>query len=784
MQFLRIHLILILLMLSSIPALSTENNGQITGNVITTQGKPIPNLHVILEETPLGDVSDSKGRFSINNIPPGTYTVSLSHIGFKTKILRDIEVTNTQPVRLFDVVIEEEIIFIDGVVVTATRSEKKITEVPQPVNLIPQVRIVERNAKTSAEALREEPGIFVQKTNHGGGSAIIRGMSSNQILLLVDGIRLNNSTYRLGNHQYLTTVDDQTIQQIEVVRGPTSVLYGSDAMGGTINTVTRRPSVRSGGSRFNYRLLSRYATADKEKTARAEFSVQHSRIGFHTGISFSEYGHLRRGENSSHPRLESSTDGLVQAPSGFSRYGVDTKLVMNMSDVQTLVLAYQNHRQKDVPRYDKYENNRYYRWIYEPQIRNLAYITYEHTVQNHFITSYRMSLSYHRQEEGRETQKSISSPLTKERDDVGTWGVTLQGHSIFDGHFLTYGLDAYFDHVSSQRSFLYPQTGDSEKDSRGRYPDGAKYHSAGFYLQDEVALSPRWTIIPGVRYSAFSTRFDLPSSNAESVQAQSHRQSFTALTGNVGVIYRWSKNVFFNANIGQAFRAPNLSDISKLGESKGSVYEIPNPDLVAEKMFSLDMGWKFDFDRFRFEFSSYYSRIHDLLASTDAMLDGSSTIQINDVEYKVKTKENMGKAFIRGLEGAITTRVFEKLFLNGNIAYTYGQNQTQNEPVGGIPPLFGRIGAEWRTSTYYVDLYMRFANEQTRLSSDDLDDPRIPEGGTPGWSTLNIRAGFPLFKTGKLHLAIENILDKNYREHGSGINGPGRNFVISFELRP
>lgn len=754
-------------------------SGGLKGIVVDTQGIPVPDLHVIVNNTNRGDVTDERGFFLIENLQPGTYTITFNHISFHAKSIADVVIIEGQTLDLNTIILEQRVLNLESVIVTATRTDRSEVEVSQQINVVPHRRILERNVKTSAEALREESGIFIQKTSHGGGSAIIRGLSSNQILILVDGVRLNNSTYRMGNHQYLTTIDNHIVEQLEVVRGPTSVLYGSDALGGTINALTEKPDLTEDRVEVDYRLMSRFATADAEKTASAECMLKAPKMAVQTNFSYKDYGDLRRGANSKDIRLEKSTNGLKQSPTGFTALDFAAKAIFTPSSSQSLIAAYQLSRKKDVPRYDKYENDGYDRWLYQPQKRDLIYLSYENSLHSRLVSSLRATISVHRQEEGRVMQKSASTPLTEELDKVNTWGATVQLNTISGHHLFTYGSEIYMDFVSSRSQTTNTMTQITEEDERGRYPDGSRYHAFGTYFQDEIRLAARTRLIAGFRYSHFGTEFSL----VEAAPLETIKQRFQSVTGHLGIIQRIGRGLYLNANVGQAFRAPNLSDFSKLGESKGNVFEVPNPDLVPEKMINIDGGLKWKRNRCQGNISAYYGRIGDLLASADDTYNGSPTIERNGQTYKIKSKQNIGSATICGIEFSFDYTVFRDFTLFGNISSPYGHNTTLDEPVGKMPPTFGMAGMRWRSGITFAQLHVRFAGAQKRLSSDDLDDPRIPEGGTPGWVTLNIRGGFNIWNLGVLRLALENILDLNYREHASGVNGPGRNFIVSVELR-
>ncbi len=432
-----------------------------------------------------------------------------------------------------------------------------------------------------------------------------------------------------------------------------------------------------------------------------------------------------------------------------------------------------------MPRYDKYENNGYNRWIYQPQNRNLIYLLYENNLGSKYINTLQAAVSLHRQEEGREIQKADTTALIREKDDVKTIGFTFQVNSNFARNLITFGGEFYTDDVHSERFSIDTKSDSSKKDLSGRYPDGAVYNSLGLYIHDEIFLAQKLTATIGARFSYAHTNFSLPDDSTTNIRFGDITQNFQSITGSFGCIYKLNDYMRLNANAGQAFRAPNLSDIAKFGESKGETYEIPNPDIEPEKVISFDTGFKINYSRFKADASIYYSKISGLIASAPAIYNGSSVI----TGYKEKTKKNIGNAYISGFEFSTDYNFYKALTFRSSLAIIYGQNTSKDESVGGIPPIFGLSGLKWNSDLYYVDFYIRFAGKQNRLSVDDEDDPRIPEGGTPGWQTFNIRTGTQLNEWLNLQFAVENIFDYNYREHGSGVNGPGRNFIAGLSIK-
>lgn len=671
-------------------------------------------------------------------------------------------------------------------VVTATRTSHRAAEVPRAINVLDGATLSRRMPRNSAEALREEVGITVQKTEHGGGNAIIRGLGSNQVLLLVDGVRLNNSTYRFGNHPYLTTVDNLMLGRMEVVRGPGSTLFGSDAMGGTVNMITRSPGFGSTDLAAAGRLSARYASADEERIGRMEGTLTGRGIGLTAGASYKDAGDLRRGESDDQPLWENSP--VTQGPSGYQGYDYDGKLVYGPSEQHKFALAWQSTRRPEIPRYDRYENPGFHRWLYTDQNRDLGYLVYENPGSPALPLPLRFFASLHRQEEGRDFQRSATGSRTEEFVEVLTYGFGGQAGYRLADHALTAGGEAYLDEVESFRD-ITNAAGATTRQLLGLYPDGSYYGSYGLFLQDEWRLNPKFSLIAGARYSMVRMDFTLPATPSLNLGFGNVQKDFHALTGSLGASYQALPGIYLQANVAQGFRAPNLSDVSKNGEANTSsatrfTYEIPNPDLEPEKLISSEIGVKADREGLKAGVTAFRSDIQDLLGTRTTSFEGDTARTLNGQRYILLSKQNLGEAVIWGLETDVQARLYSRLWLRANGTYTTGENTTRSEPVGGFAPFVGLLGLNWEDKSFSAEVFTRFAESQYELSTDEKTDPRIPEGGSPGWATANLRGHYRLPYALRLHAGVENLFDYNYREHGSGINAPGRNFIVNLEWIP
>jgi TonB-dependent heme/hemoglobin receptor len=660
-------------------------------------------------------------------------------------------------------------------VVSGARHEQKIIDSPRSISVITAEEIRRKNYRTTPEALNELVGVLVQETNYGGGSPIIRGLIGNQILILIDGIRLNNAIFRYGPNQYLNTIDINQIERIEVIRGTGSVLYGSDALGGLINIITKSRENFHQEMDISSRIFSRYASADDGKTGRVDFAGNVRSMGIVGGFSYKNFGDLRAGAGTG-----------LQSFTGYGEWDADFKLNYRSSERQNLTLALQHIHLLNVSRTDKLLSGSDLKREWDPETRDLFYAQYELKEIHSLISSFHAGFSYQNQSEDLDRITSSTPNIQQEhQDEVKSIGFMFQFHSwLSQNQLFTYGAEYYLDDVKSRRVDVDLSLG-TQTDKKGTFADQSTYKSIGIFLQNEIQLTEPMSVILGLRYSSFNTQatVDDPITGVIEVNSTPH-----ALTGSAYFSYRVTNNFTFNLGLAQGFRAPNLDDLTILG-SFGSGFEVPNPNLDPEQSINYEVGLKAQHEKFSGSLYYFLSNYTNLIERGAGTYNGLSFLDYNgnsiqdQGEDNVFQRQNVGEARIQGIETEGQILLLPVLTAYGNIAWIKGDDLINNEPLRRIPPIKGQLGVKWMLKRdIWMEYYNLLAAKQDRLAPGDIEDPRISDGGTPGFVTFNLRGGIDFNRWGNLTMALENITNKAYRLHSSGIDSPGRNLVIGYEL--
>ncbi len=642
---------------------------------------------------------------------------------------------------------------LDEVTVTATRSRMSVNSIPYSVSVVKRDDFNKQVSRTLPEALNGTTGIFIQKTNHGGGSPFVRGLTGNQNLLLLDGIRLNNSIFRYGPNQYMTLVDPFIVERVEVVRGSGSVQFGSDALGGVINMQTERLPF-SDKRKWSGRVHSRITSSGMELTARPEWQYAAPRFTLQMGASLKKFGDLKGGD----------TTGF-QRPSGYNEHSFDTKMLLNLGQEWLLTAAFQQHRQNEVPVYHKYIKENFALNSSDPLTRHLGYIQLNKNFSSPIFKGLELTLAHQGLREKRFSQKKNSNTLREEADNIQTISFSVDMPLQFTKHWsANLGGENYNDNINSTRNDIN-ETNSQNTALRGLYPNGARYKSASLYFMHHVNWG-RLKMEAGARYSRYKARISDTTLGKISITPE-------ALVFQFGATYTVFKNLHVYANISDGFRAPNIDDLGTLGIVDFR-YEIPAYNLKPERSLNYETGLKYQQRKIKAGIALFRNDLSNLITrvKTGNRING----------YDVYIKENVEKGYIWGSEFQFQVDFHENWSVTTMISYLYGQSTTRNEPLRRIPPVHSLTSLEYHQKHWRAGWRMDWVGKQDRLAQGDKDDNRIPTGGTPGFNLFNLYGSYELSRSA-IHLYATNLFNTDYRTHGSGINGMGRAISVALTLR-
>ncbi len=680
---------------------------------------------------------------------------------------------------------EQENLLFEPMVITATRTEKPLVELPYSADVI----TLNNNAaqtlnRTIPESMKYTPGIMVQKTGHGQGSPIIRGFTGFRTLFLIDGIRLNNSVFRDGPNQYSNTIDPYSIDRMEIIKGPSSVLYGSDAVGGTVNLLSRGNRGTETGFNLHPSAYYRYADAENSHSGHFETSGNYDdRLGFLIGVTYRDFGDLEGGDSVG-----------IQPMTGYTDTGVNFKADYSLTRDSKITVAHQHVDIDDawrthktifgVPWKGTTVGDEKQRSL--DQNRELTYLKYEIDHIDSFIDDIKIGASFQQQDEERLRIKS-NDKRDRSGFEVDTVGFTLQLGSLTDFGKWTYGIEYYHDEVDSH-SLKYNADGTFDSaEIQGPVADDANYDLFDVYIQNEYSPWEDLDLIFGGRFTYAAVdagRFKDPVTGL----ATSYSNDWDNFAGSFRFLYHIDDQDHWNlfGGISQGFRAPNLSDLTRLDTARSNEIETAALDLDPEQFISYEIGFKTQYDNWSAQIAYFYTDIEDMIIRTPTgnVIDGDNEV----------TKRNAGKGFIHGIEFGGFYRFHPQWKTFTSVTWLEGKVDTfptssplsAEEPIDRMMPLTANFGLRWDApaNDIWLEGIITIADKQDRLSTrDQADTQRIPPGGTPGYTVYNLRGGWKINKYAELTLALDNITDKDYRIHGSGLNEAGRNFILGFGLQ-
>ncbi len=641
------------------------------------------------------------------------------------------------------------------------RSEKSLFDTPAAGSIRTRQEITERQATDMFQALQNEVGVLMQSTAAGQASPFVRGLTGQQVLILVDGIRLNNSITRRGPNQYFNTIDAGMVDHIEVLRGQGSVLWGSDAIGGAINVVTRGADTHYGMKHGNYsggEFTQYYNTSNSSPYSRLNVEGWVGNAGVFAGGSYSDVNDLDTG-----------WDFGRQPGTNFQQWAGDIKFNYLLDETQMLTLSLQHFQQDNLPRSDRFpgypgdrnnSNTLGGARFFDPQQRDLAYIRYQALEPIAAIDALTVTASYNRQREN----QTRGIPTTRFQEiDVETLG--LQAVAVRDIDWAgkwTSGFDWYYDDVDS------PFGGTA---GNAIVPDDAWYQRIGAFLNWDVALTERLDMVAGIRYENINTAGTPIVENIPTFINPNYHD----WVSQIGMVYELAPDIHLVGSISEGFRAPNLDDLMALNPNvlqEGS--SVPSLGLRPERSINYELGLKTNFDRLRTQTFVFWTDLQDNIVAINTAVPNTFGSANQD-------------SYVQGVETSGEYLLEDGWSLYGNFWYTYGINRVTDSPLSRVPPTQGILGLRWRERELrsYFEVYTWMVRRQDRLDQvRDITDERIPIGGTPGYATLNVRMGrtYGSHDQHRVSLSLENITDKNYLVHGSGVFGTGATARFGYNL--
>jgi len=661
----------------------------------------------------------------------------------------------------------EEIRVLETVQVTATRSEQSIYAVSEAVTVIDTEAINRQAPELLAEMLRGVPGAFFQQTTPGQGIPIIRGLKGSQVLHLVDGMRLNNAFFRNAPNQYLGLVDAYMTEHIEVVRGSAPSLYGADAMGGVVQVLSAEPGFSGLDWQGEGRIYGSFNSVDSSVIARVQAATGRDGSAISGGLTYQDHSDRSVGGG-----------GKVK-PSAYTVKAADFKWRQSLSTASEIMLSAQYLEQPSTPRVDELvpgfgqDHPSSEQYEFKPNRRDFLHARYRLESDSTWFSRFEAHLARQIITDDRLTQDYKDPEVVQEFNESKLDGLTLQFNSPWSSgpshHDIVWGFEYYKDEVSSSRIRTGPGNSTGEQ-SRGRFPDESTMDSAALYASNEWHWDAL-TVQAGLRYSWFE--IILPAT----AEVAAVRLKPDDLTGDIHFNYEIKPGLHLVSNIGRGFRPPNIFDLGTLGSRPGNRFNIPNAELKPESVWSFDLGIKSGGSRWEAELFLFYSDYRDKISSRftgDLTAEGRFIVR----------SDNLNKVQLWGVESGLRYLFNDDVELYAVINYTRGEEKDADGmtvPADRIPPLNGRLGFTFNPGHgLRLEPYVDFAGEQDRLSPRDASDPRINPAGTPGWTTFNLLLSWQVSQGLELGLRLENLADKNYREHGSGIDAAGRNLGIWF----
>jgi hemoglobin/transferrin/lactoferrin receptor protein len=703
---------------------------------------------------------------------------------------------------------------LDEIVISASKFKQSKRDIPQKVISIDAEKIQFANPQTSADLLEGTGNIYMQKSQLGGGSPMIRGFSTNRLLITVDGVRMNNAIFRGGNLQNVISVDPFTIQNTEVTLGAGSVVYGSDAIGGVMSFYTKKPQPSYSDSLFfKANVAGRYSTANNERTGHLDVNFGLKKWAFLSSVSYTDFDDLRMGSHGPNEYLRpeyietingedimvENDNPLVQKPTGYDQINLLQKIRYEASENYSYDFGVYYTTTSEYSRYDRLiryrgDNLRSAEWNYGPQrwfMTNLQ-VTKLSSSSN-LYDKINASVAYQNFQESRIDRnfQSEERSITEEGVNAISFNLDLE-NELNPKTELFYGLEYVYNEISSKGEIFNIGTNQS-MNTLSRYPDGSDWQSIAAYTSLKYKPNPKFIFQTGLRYNHIIANADFTKNNVYlNLPFNEAKIDAGAFTGTAGISWIPNETMTWKLNASSAFRAPNMDDIGKVFDSEPGSVVVPNNNLKPEYAYGGELGLNLNFDKtFIIDLATYYTYLDNALVRRDFSINGETEIEYNGELSNVQAIQNASKAWIYGFEAGAQVNFSEylKLTTQYNIIGGTEEDNGIEVPVRHAAPSFGNTHLVWQNEKLQVDAFAVYNDELSfyQLAPSETEKDYIyalDENGnpySPSWYTLNLRTKYKITEAATVVASLENITDQRYKTYSSGIASPGRNLILSFQ---
>ncbi len=748
--------------------------------------------------------TNAKGQAEISAFK-NSEKIEIRSLGYKTLIKSYSQLEEEK----FELVLEPSNLSLDAVVVSGSRWRQSSDDVPSKIISISTKDIALQNPQTAADLLSISGKVFVQKSQQGGGSPMIRGFATSRLLYSVDGVRMNTAIFRSGNIQNVISIDPFAVEAAEVLFGPGSVIYGSDAIGGVMSFQTLTPRL----SLTNSPLITgkanvRYSSANNEKTGHFDVNLGFKKWAFVSSITSWDYDHLRQGSHGPEDYIkdyyvqrQDSTDvvikqddKLLQIPSAYSQINMMQKIRFQPNANWDFQYGFHFSETSPYGRYDRHLRKRngtarYAEWDYGPQIWMMNNLNLNHTANNSVFDQMSVRLAHQWFEESRIDRTLNKTERNTQAEEVSAYSVNLDFiKATTESNTLFYGLEYVLNDVTSTGMLTDISTEISEA-GPSRYP-ASTWQSLAVYITDEFKVSDKFTLSGGARYNYILLDSEFDTTFYPFPFTEAHLKN-GALTGSIGGVYRPSGSWVLSANLGSAFRAPNVDDVGKVFDSEPGSVVVPNLDLKPEYAYNADLGIAKVFgDAVKVDVTAYYTSLKDALVRRDYKLNGLDSIMYQGELSRVQAIQNAAVAHVYGLQAGVEVKLPKGFGFSTDVNLQKGEEELDNgetSPSRHAAPFYSVSRLNYKANKLSMEVNL---NYQGKFDFDDLPESEkekteiyaLDANGNafaPAWYTLNFKTLYKLNETLDISGGIENLTDQRYRPYSSGISGAGRNFILA-----